>query len=61
MMEVLCRSLRPEDYPAVKEIIAESFSDHIEDNLEALSLYEQEPWYDPDHLLVAQVNGQVVS
>lgn len=60
-MEVICRPLQSGDYAAVKEIIAESFSEHAAENPEALSLYEQEPWYDPDHLLVAEVDGRVVS
>jgi len=60
-MEITCRPMRPEDYPAIKEIIAESFSQHIDDNPEALAQLEQEPWYDPDHLLVAEVDDHPVS
>ena len=59
-MEVICRPLQSGDYPAVKEIIVESFGEHAA-NPEALSLYEHEPWYDPGHLLVAEVDGRVVS
>ncbi|MDA0748764.1 MAG: GNAT family N-acetyltransferase [bacterium] len=59
--QVQIRQLHPKDYPAVKEIVARSFEAHIEQNSGVLEVYEQEPWYDPEHLLVAEVNGQVVS
>lgn len=60
-MDITCRSMRPEDYPAVKEIIAESFAQHVGDNPDVLPLLAQEPWYDPDHLFVAEVDGRPVS
>lgn len=60
-MNITCRQLIPADYPAVRQIITESFADHVGDNPEALSLYTQETWYDPDHLFVAELDGQVVS
>lgn len=60
-MNATCRQLTPADYPAVKQTITESFADHVQDNPQALSLYAQEPWYDPDHLFVAELDGQVVS
>ncbi len=60
-LEVVCRSLQPADYPVVKEIIAASFPQAVQANPEALALYEREPWYDPAHLLVAVVDGRVVS
>ena len=58
---VITRGLRPEDYAAVKEIIARSFGDHVRGNRGALEEYAEETWYDPDHLLVAEVDGRVVS
>ena len=57
----LIRPLRPEDYPAVQDIIARSFEDHIRDNPEGLADFPNEPWYDPQHLLVAEIDGRVVS
>ena len=59
--EVVCRNLQPTDYPFVKEIIAASFPQAVRANPEALTSYEQEPWYDPAHLLVAVVEDRVVS
>ena len=59
--QVICRSLHPADYPAVKEIIASSFPQVVQQYPQGLATYEQEPWYDPAHLLVAVVDGQVVS
>ena len=55
------RNLQAADYPAAKEIITQSFDDHLGANPGVLDAYEQEPWYDPEHLLVAEVDGQVVS
>lgn len=55
------RAPRPEDYPAVQEIIARSFEDHVRQNRGALEEYAEETWYDPDHLLVTEVEGRVVS
>jgi len=60
-IEVTCRSLNPADYPVVKQIIAASFPQAVQANPEALAAYEEEPWYDPAHLLVAAANGRVVS
>jgi predicted N-acetyltransferase YhbS len=59
--QVVCRGLQPADYPVVKEIIAASFPQAVQANPEALAAYEREPWYDPAHLLVAVVDGRVVS
>ena len=59
--EIECRSLRPADYPAVKEIIAESFPQALQANPKVLESLEQEPWYDPSHLFVAAVEGRPVS
>lgn len=59
--QVTCRSLEPADYPVVREIIAGAFADHVRDNPEALARLDEEPWYDPHHLLVAEVDGEVVS
>ena len=59
--EIECRSLRPADYPAVKEIIAESFPQALQANPKVLESLEQEPWYDPSHLFVAVVEGRPVS
>ncbi len=58
--EVCTRPLRPDDYPAVQEIIARSFEDHVRQNRGGLEEYARETWYDPDHLLVAEVDGRVV-
>ena len=60
MSEPRCRPLRPEDYPAVKEIIAEAFPHEPAEKSDVLDRYEREPWCDPDHLLVAESDGQVV-
>ena len=59
--EIECRSLRPADYPAAKEIIARSFPRALEANPKVLESLEQEPWYDPSHLFVAAVRGRAVS
>ncbi len=59
--EVNCRSLVPTDYPDAKEIIAASFPQAVEASPGSLEVLEQEPWYDPAHLLVAEVDGRVVS
>lgn len=59
--EIECRSLRPADYPAVKEIIAASFPQALRANPKVLESLEQEPWYDPSHLFVAVVDGRPVS
>ena len=61
MPRVVVRPLVVDDYPLVKDIIAESFADHIRQNPDGLAEYELEPWYDPAHLLVAEVDGKVVS
>ncbi|MEW6752251.1 MAG: GNAT family N-acetyltransferase [Candidatus Latescibacterota bacterium] len=58
---IRCRPLRPEDYPAVRQIIAEAFPQQAADNPRALALYTEEPWYDPEHLLVAEAEGRVVA
>ena len=59
--EVACRRLGRTDYPAAKEIIAASFSQAVQANPLALEVLEQELWYDPAHLMVAEVGGRVVS
>ena len=51
----------PADYPDVKEIIAASFPQAVGASPGSLEVLEQEPWYDPAHLLVAEVDGRVVS
>lgn len=61
MSRVVCRSLATADYAAVRQIIAGAFGDHVGDNPEAVEHLAQEPWYDPDHLLVAELDGEVVS
>ncbi|MFH1567681.1 MAG: GNAT family N-acetyltransferase, partial [Gemmatimonadota bacterium] len=60
-MRVQCRGLRAREYGVVREIIAGAFGDHVRDNPAALEQLEGEPWYDPDHLLVAEADGEVVS
>ena len=49
---VTVRPLVPEDYPVVKEIVAEAFGadlppDTIRPFAKDLQRYEEEPWYDP--------------
>ena len=66
MSNTVVRPLVPEDYPAVKEIVTESFGADLPEDVrqpffQALKRYEEEPWYDPEHLLVAEVDGEVVS
>jgi predicted N-acetyltransferase YhbS len=56
-----CRNLRPEDYPDAKQIINDAFGQAVRANPRVLEVLHQEPWYDPDHLLVAEVEGRVVS
>jgi predicted N-acetyltransferase YhbS len=58
---VTCRSLQPEDYPTVKEILSEAFYQAVHGNPGVLDSLQEEPWYDPAHLLVAEVDGQIVS
>ena len=58
---VTIRNMKPDEYPAVKEIVGRSFEDHIKGNPGALEEYQDEPWYDPEHLLVADLDGQLVS
>ncbi len=58
---VRIRAMRPEEYPAVQEVVGRSFEEHISRNPGALEEYPHEPWYDPEHLLVAEVDGQLVS
>ena len=59
--EIECRGLKPADYPAIKQIIAASFSQAVQSNPQVLETLEQEPWYDPAHLLVAVSGGRPVS
>ncbi len=59
--EVNCRGLVPTDYPDAKEIIAAAFPQAVGASPGSLEVLEQEPWYDPAHLLVAEVDGRVVS
>ncbi|MDP6777185.1 MAG: GNAT family N-acetyltransferase [Candidatus Latescibacteria bacterium] len=58
---VKIRNPRPGEYPAVKKVVARSFEDHVKANPGALDDYADEPWYDPEHLLVAEIDGQLVS
>ncbi|HCL30302.1 MAG TPA: hypothetical protein DIC52_17955 [Candidatus Latescibacteria bacterium] len=58
---VTCRNLQPADHPDVRQMIAEAFPQAVQANPKALDILEQEPWYDPAHVLVAEVNGSVVS
>jgi predicted N-acetyltransferase YhbS len=59
--QLTVRNMKAHEYPAVKEIVARSFEDHVRDNPDALDQYAEEPWYDPDHLLVAESAGKIVS
>ena len=61
MTDVTCRAFTERDYPAVREIIAGAFGDHVRDNPVALEQLDREPWYDPAHLVVAESGGEVVS
>ncbi len=58
---VTCRNLQPADYPDVKRVIADAFPQGVRSNPKALDILEQEPWYDPAHVLVAEVNASIVS
>lgn len=58
---VLVRNMVAGEYPAVKEIVARSFGDHLRENPGAMEEYQDEPWYDPEHLLVAEIDGRLVS
>ena len=54
MSNTVVRPLVPEDYPAVKEIVTESFGADLPEDVrqpffQALKRYEEEPWYDPEH------------
>lgn len=61
MRAVTCRSFSGDDYAAARETISGAFGDQVRDNPVALEELEREPWYDPGHLVVAEVDGQVVS
>jgi predicted acetyltransferase len=58
---VTCRNLQPADRADVKQMITDAFPQAVETNPKALDILEQEPWYDPAHVLVAEVEGRVVS
>ncbi len=58
---LIIRTLCSGDYPAAKEIVRRSFDDHLQQNPGVMEEYENEPWYDPEHLLVAETEGRVVS
>ena len=49
------------DYPAVQDVVLKSFGEHIDTKSGVMAEYPHEPWYDPEHLLVAEVDGRVVS
>lgn len=59
--EPIFRQLRPTDYASVRTIIAEAFAHQVDANPEALKRLDREPWYDPGHLFVAELNGELVS
>ena len=54
MRDVTCREFTQGDYEAARGIVAEAFGDHVGDNPQALEQLDQEPWYDPAHLVVAE-------
>jgi predicted acetyltransferase len=58
---LIVRGLRENDYAGAKEVIARSFEDHVDQNPGVMDEYVDEPWYDPEHLLVAEVQGRIVS
>ena len=58
---VLIRNMRSDEYPAAREVVASSFEDHVKSNPGALDDFPNEPWYDPEHLLVAELDGRTVS
>ena len=58
---VRIRNPRPDEYPAIQKVVASSFEDHVKRNPGALDDFRNEPWYDPEHLLVAELDGRLVS
>lgn len=58
---VTVRHLQPADRPDVERMITEAFPQAVQTNPKALDILDQEPWYDPEHVLVAEVDGSVVS
>jgi predicted N-acetyltransferase YhbS len=55
------RSFRPDDLDAVRDIIGRSFAEEVESHPEVLAEYSREAYYQPENLLVAEVDGRVVS
>lgn len=59
--QVRYRPYRSQDLEAVKDIIQLSFPEEVAAHPEALSQYPNEAYYQPENLLVAEVDGRVVS
>ncbi len=55
------RPFRAADLKAVRDIISKSFSEEVETHPRALAEYPNEAYYQPDNLLVAEVDGRVTS
>jgi predicted N-acetyltransferase YhbS len=55
------RPFRPGDLDVVRDIIHRSFPEEADSHPEVLAEYGQEAYYQPENLLVAEVDGRVVS
>lgn len=55
------RAATKQDGPRLQEIVRESFPEEAARNGRAIGRYLQEPYYDPGNLLVAELEGEVVS
>lgn len=55
------RPFRAADLEAVRDIISKSFSEEVEAHPQVLAEYTNEAYYQPDNLLVAEVDGRVTS
>ena len=55
------RPFRPDDLAAARDIIAKGFPEEAASHPEVLAEYGREAYYQPENLLVAEVDGRVVS
>jgi len=55
------RPFRPDDLDAVRDIIRKSFAEEIDSHSQVLADYPNEAYYQPDNLLVAELDRRVIS
>ena len=59
--KVRYRPFQPEDLGAVQDIIRQSFTEEVDSHPQVLSEYLSEAYYQPENLLVAELEDRVVS